>query len=42
LIEHDGDDHRNLPFLDRKAAPAGLLRNAKEGISLSETQTRTY
>jgi bifunctional non-homologous end joining protein LigD len=24
--QHDGEDMRNLPFLDRKAAPARLLR----------------
>jgi bifunctional non-homologous end joining protein LigD len=29
LIEHDGEDLRNLPFLDRKAALARLLRDAK-------------
>ena len=27
LIEHDGEDLRNLPFLDRKAALARLLRD---------------
>jgi bifunctional non-homologous end joining protein LigD len=27
LIEHDGEDMRNLPFLDRKAALAQLLRS---------------
>jgi ATP-dependent DNA ligase len=36
LIEHDGDDLRNLPFLDRKAALARLLRNTKVGILLNE------
>jgi hypothetical protein len=36
LIEHDGKDLRNLPFLDRKAALARLLRNAKAGILLNE------
>jgi bifunctional non-homologous end joining protein LigD len=29
LIEHDGEDLRNLPFLDRKGALAGLRRNTK-------------
>jgi hypothetical protein len=32
LIEHDGEDLRNLPFLDRKDALARLLRDAKAGI----------
>jgi bifunctional non-homologous end joining protein LigD len=36
LIEHDGEDLRNRPFLDRKAALAGLLRNTKAGILLNE------
>jgi bifunctional non-homologous end joining protein LigD len=36
LIEHDGEDMRNLPFLDRKAALAQLLRNTKAGILLNE------
>jgi bifunctional non-homologous end joining protein LigD len=36
LIEHDGKDLRNLPFLDRKAALARLLRNTKAGILLNE------
>jgi bifunctional non-homologous end joining protein LigD len=36
LIEHDGEDLRNLPFLDRKAALARLLRNTKAGILLNE------
>jgi bifunctional non-homologous end joining protein LigD len=36
LIEHDGDDMRNRPFLDRKAALARLLRDAKAGILLNE------
>jgi bifunctional non-homologous end joining protein LigD len=36
LIEHDGEDLRNLPFLDRKAALARLLRAAKAGILLNE------
>jgi bifunctional non-homologous end joining protein LigD len=32
LIEYDGEDLRNLPFLDRKAALARLLRDTKAGI----------
>jgi bifunctional non-homologous end joining protein LigD len=36
LIEHDGEDLRNLPFLDRKAALARLLRHTKAGILLNE------
>jgi hypothetical protein len=36
LIEHDGEDLRNLPFLDRKAALTRLLRDAKVGILLNE------
>jgi bifunctional non-homologous end joining protein LigD len=36
LIERDGEDLRNLPFLDRKAALARLLRNTKAGILLNE------
>jgi bifunctional non-homologous end joining protein LigD len=36
LIEHDGKDLRNLPFLDRKAALAQLLRNTMAGILLNE------
>jgi bifunctional non-homologous end joining protein LigD len=36
LIEHDGEDLRNLPFLDRKAALAPLLRDAEAGILLNE------
>jgi bifunctional non-homologous end joining protein LigD len=36
LIEHDGGDLRNLPFLDRKAALAQLLRHTKAGILLNE------
>jgi bifunctional non-homologous end joining protein LigD len=35
-IEHDGEDLRNLPFLDRRAALARLLRDAKAGILLNE------
>jgi bifunctional non-homologous end joining protein LigD len=36
LIEHDGEDLRNLPFLERKAALARLLRRTKAGILLNE------
>jgi bifunctional non-homologous end joining protein LigD len=36
LIEHDGEDLRNLPFLDRKAALARLLRDTEGGILLNE------
>jgi hypothetical protein len=36
LIEHDGEDIRNRPFLDRKAALARLLRNADAGILFNE------
>jgi bifunctional non-homologous end joining protein LigD len=36
LIEHDGEDLRDRPFLDRKAALARLLRDTKAGIVLNE------
>src|SRR5215475_12130754 len=36
LIEHDGEDMRNRPFLDRKAALAQLLRNTEAGILFNE------
>jgi bifunctional non-homologous end joining protein LigD len=36
LIEHDGEDVRNVPFLDRKAALARLLRKTEAGIPLNE------
>jgi hypothetical protein len=36
LIEHDGQDIRNLPFLDRKAALARVLHNTKAGILFNE------
>jgi hypothetical protein len=36
LIEHDGQDLRNLPFLDRKAGLARLLRETEAGILLNE------
>jgi ATP dependent DNA ligase domain len=35
LIEHDGEDLRHRPFLDRKAALARLLRRTKAGILLN-------
>jgi bifunctional non-homologous end joining protein LigD len=36
LIEQDGEDLRDRPFLDRKAALARLLRNIEAGIVLNE------
>jgi hypothetical protein len=36
LIEHDGEDMRNRPFLDRKAELARLLRNTGAGILFNE------
>ena len=36
LIEHDGEDLRDRPFLDRKAALARLLRGIKAGILFNE------
>jgi bifunctional non-homologous end joining protein LigD len=36
LIEHDGEDLRDRPFLERKTALARLLRDAKAGILLNE------
>jgi len=36
LIEHDGEDLRDLPFLDRKAALSRLLRNTEVGILFNE------
>jgi ATP-dependent DNA ligase len=36
LIEHSGEDLRNLPFLDRKTALERLLRNSKAGILFNE------
>jgi bifunctional non-homologous end joining protein LigD len=36
LIEYDGEDLRNLPFRDRKAALGRILRNTKVGILLNE------
>ncbi len=37
LIEYDGEDLRNLPFLGRKAALARLLRETEAGILLKRT-----
>jgi bifunctional non-homologous end joining protein LigD len=36
LTEHNGEDLRALPFLERKAALARLLRGSKAGILLNE------
>ena len=36
LIEHDGEDMCNRPFLERKAALADLLRNTEAGILFNE------
>jgi bifunctional non-homologous end joining protein LigD len=36
LIEHDGEDLRSLPFLNRKAALARLLRDTEASILLNE------
>jgi ATP dependent DNA ligase domain len=36
LIEHDGEDLYDRPFLDRKAELARLLRDAKAGILFNE------
>jgi bifunctional non-homologous end joining protein LigD len=36
LVEHDGEDLRDCPFLNRKAALARLLRDVKAGILLNE------
>jgi bifunctional non-homologous end joining protein LigD len=36
LIEHDGQDLRNLPFLVRKAALSRLLRETEAGILVNE------
>jgi bifunctional non-homologous end joining protein LigD len=36
LIEHDGQDLRGLPFLDRKAALAWLLRDSEAGIPIND------
>jgi bifunctional non-homologous end joining protein LigD len=36
LIEHDGQDLRGRPYLDRKAALARLSRDTEVGILLNE------
>jgi bifunctional non-homologous end joining protein LigD len=36
LIEHDGEDMRNRPFLERKNALSRLLRNTEAGILFNE------
>ena len=36
LIEHDGEDLRDRPFLDRKTALVRLLRDTDAGIVLNE------
>jgi ATP-dependent DNA ligase len=36
LIEHDGEDLRDLPFLDRKAALARPVRETEAGILLKD------
>ena len=36
LIEHDGEDMRDHPLLDRKEALARLLRNTEAGILFNE------
>jgi bifunctional non-homologous end joining protein LigD len=36
LIEHDGEDLRDRPFLDRRAALARLLRDTEAVIVLNE------
>ena len=36
LLEHDGEDMRNLPFIERKAALVDLLRNPGAGILFNE------
>jgi ATP dependent DNA ligase domain len=38
LIEHDGQDLRDHPFLDRKAALARLLRDTEAGHSAQRTR----
>jgi bifunctional non-homologous end joining protein LigD len=35
-LEHDGEDMRNLPFLDRKNALAQLLDNTRAGILFND------
>jgi bifunctional non-homologous end joining protein LigD len=41
LIEHDGEDLRNRPFLDRKAALARLLRGTEAVSRSTNTLPRT-
>jgi bifunctional non-homologous end joining protein LigD len=41
LIEHDGEDLRNLPFLDRKAALARLSRIPKLASYSTNTSRKT-
>ena len=41
LIEHDGEDLRDRPFLDRKAALARLLRDTKGASCSTNTLPRT-
>jgi ATP-dependent DNA ligase len=36
IIEHDGEDLRDLPFLDREAPLARLQRDTEAGILLNE------
>jgi bifunctional non-homologous end joining protein LigD len=36
LIEHDGEDLRNPPFLERNAALARLLRDTEAGVLLNK------
>jgi hypothetical protein len=40
LIEHDGEDLRPRPFLERKAALAGLLRDTEPASCLTNTLPR--
>jgi ATP dependent DNA ligase domain len=41
LIEDEGEDMRSLPFLDRKAALARLLRNTKADFCSTNTSPKT-
>jgi bifunctional non-homologous end joining protein LigD len=41
LIEYNGEDPRNLPFLGRKAALARRLRETEAGILLKRTPRTT-
>jgi bifunctional non-homologous end joining protein LigD len=41
LIEHDGEDMRNRPFLDRKAALARLLRDTRPASCSTSTSPGT-